>query len=512
MANPESKRLAVDVIARVDKLEKAMERASRSTSQHTGRMEKSVTSMRGRVEASMSSMASKVGAVAGRMFGPLLAGGAAVALRNAARGIAEVGDQARIAGIAVERFSELKFVAEQNRIGVDALTDGIKELQLRADEFVTTGGGSAAEAFVRMGYNAETLADKLKNPVDLFYEIIGALGDLDKAAQIRIADELFGGTGGERFVQLIEQGRHGLEQTAQAARDAGVVINDDLVTKANELDRAFQTVATTVGTTLQQAIVEAGWALYNFMQQFQAIENRTTASLQKTFTDLGAQRVQIEAAILEQESALRNLGSEFGPDFAGIGGPQAAIESNLAQLRDEFEQIAAEEAAILAILNSRTPVQPPRPSVTVSGTGGGDGGGGGASSSIIKERDAVIALIEKLEHERALLGMSNVEREIANALRLAGAAATDEQKQQIIGLVTAIAAETEAIEKTEAAMRELADVGRDTLRGIIDGFIEGKSAAEVFGNALSNLGSRLLDMGLGAPVGDLFTINLEAAA
>src|SRR5690606_18150057 len=140
------------------------------------------------IETRIAGMASKVGVLAGRMFAPLAGAGAAVALRNAARGIAEVGDQARIAGISVEKFSELRYVAEQNRIGIDALTDGIKELQLRADEFIVTGGGSAAEAFARMGYDAETLADKLRNPVDLFYEIIGALGDLDKAAQIRIAD------------------------------------------------------------------------------------------------------------------------------------------------------------------------------------------------------------------------------------------------------------------------------------------------------------------------------------
>lgn len=435
------------------------------------------------------------------MFGPLLAGGAVVALRNAARGMAEVGDQARIAGISVERFSELKYVAEQNRIGVDALTDGIKELNLRADEFITTGGGSAAEAFARLGYDSDTLAKKLQDPVSLFYEIIGQLGDLDKAAQIRIADEIFGGTGGERFVQLIEQGEQGLRDTAQAARDAGVVLNDDLVAKAGELDRAFQNVATTVDSTLQQAIVNAGWALYDFMQQFQAVENRTTVSLDNSMRELGARRIDLEHAILEQSSALRNLESEFGPDFQGIGGPRAALEQNLAGLREELAAVANEERAILDVLNSRTPVQPPRPQITVPGTGGS---GGGGASEITAQRDAVADLISQLKAERAALGMSNVEREIANALRQAGVTATDAEKQQIIGLVTAISAETAAIEKTQQAMEELQGAAEQAMGTIVQGLIDGKSVGEIFADVLANLASQLLNLGIPSLAGAIF--------
>tara|TARA_A100001391_G_scaffold12331_3_gene7276 strand:+ start:15503 stop:17386 length:1884 start_codon:yes stop_codon:yes gene_type:complete len=494
-------RLVVSLEARVNQFEKAMDKANRKTTQTTKQIE-------GRFSKMGTALAGQFGALAGRLVAPLAGAGAVMALRNAARGIAEVGDQARIAGLSVERFSELKYVAEQNRIGVDALTDGIKEMNLRADEFITTGGGSAAEAFARMGYSSDALAEKLKDPVSLFYEIIGQLGDLDKAAQIRVADEIFGGTGGERFVQLIEQGEQGLRNTAQAARDAGVVLNDDLVAKAGELDQAFHNVATTVGSTLQQAIVNAGWALYDFMQQFSAVENRTTVSLDNSLRELGARRVDLEHAILEQSSALRNLESEFGPDFQGIGGPGAALEQNIAGLREELSAVANEERAILDVLNSRTPVEPPRPQITVPGTGtGGGSGGGGGTSDIKAQRDAVAELIAQLEAERAALGLSNVEREIANALRQAGASATDAEKQQIIGLVTAISAETAAIEKTQAAMEELGQIGQDTLRDIIDGFIEGKSAAEIFSSALSDIGSRLLDIGLNSVFGgfgDLF--------
>src|SRR5690606_37067640 len=134
-----------------------------------------------------------------------------------------------------------------NRVGVDALVDGFKELSLRADEFIVTGGGSAAEAFKRLGYGAEELNQKLQNPNELFAEIIGKLQGLDRAAQIRISDELFGGTGGEQFVQLIGQGEAGIRSTIQAAHDLGAVMSSETIEKAAELDRKFHAVSTTVG-------------------------------------------------------------------------------------------------------------------------------------------------------------------------------------------------------------------------------------------------------------------------
>src|SRR5690606_5005138 len=99
---------------------------------------------------------------------------------------------AKRAGVEVEAFQQWGYVARQNRIDIGALTDGFKELNLRADEFVVTGKGSAAEAFQRLGYTANDLKQKLQDPSNLMLEIIGRLEGLDKAAQIRIADELFG--------------------------------------------------------------------------------------------------------------------------------------------------------------------------------------------------------------------------------------------------------------------------------------------------------------------------------
>lgn len=426
-----------------------------------------------------------------------------------ARGIAEVGDQAKRAGVGIEAFSALKYVAEQNRIGVDALTDGLKEMNLRADEFISTGSGSAAEAFQRLGYNAEQLREKLKDPSALFTEIIGKLKQLDAAAQIRIADEIFGGTGGEQFVQLIEQGEDGLRSAIQAAHDLGKTLDSDTVAKANDLNVAFQDVATTVGTSLQQAIVNASYALFDFLQQFKAVEERTSNNLELRLNDLGRDIVNKDRERLEALSSSRS-----DPMKAGLySGFAAQLEQEIASLREE-------EAKILQVLQDRkAPIALPGSTVapTVPGVAAGGRGGSGSRSSAIsdieRQKNAVQDLIIGLEFERSLIGLSAVEQQKLTLLRQAGAAATDEQRAQIAALVDVTHAEQLRVDQLASTFDILGQAGTSALNGIADAFadgkIEGQELLGILSNILSTIGSSFLNQGSTALIGGLSTMEFN---
>ncbi|MFD1491029.1 hypothetical protein ACFSEZ_23795, partial [Ancylobacter vacuolatus] len=227
--------------------------------------------------------------------------GVAAAVRNAAAEMATLGDEAKRAGLSITAFQEWKFVAEQNRIGLDAMVDGFKELNLRADEFIVTGGGSAADAFQRLGYGAEDLKEKLKDPSALMLEIIDRVGQLDKAAQIRVFDELLGGSGGEQFVQLIDQGSAGIKRTIERAHELNRVIGEDTVKSAVELDKQFRELSATVDTYLKTAIVDSAAALRGFLDMLKkpADQGLTTIrdrlkEIERIASSSGAQRFLYE--------------------------------------------------------------------------------------------------------------------------------------------------------------------------------------------------------------------------
>lgn len=168
--------------------------------------------------------------------------GGAMAVRSVMRDIATIGDEAQRAGLSVEAFQEWSYVAAQARIPIDALTDGFKELALRADEFIVTGSGAAAEAFQRLGFGADDLARRLEDPGELFVEIARRMQHLESSARIRIADELFGGTGGERFVALLNRGAAGISAMRDRARDLGLVMDEEVIERATEIDQRFAEV------------------------------------------------------------------------------------------------------------------------------------------------------------------------------------------------------------------------------------------------------------------------------
>lgn len=433
--------------------------------------------------ASFNRIRSLAGGAAGLVAGVVSAATVAV-IRDAASAIASIGDEARRAGLDVKSFQELKYVAEQNRIGVDALTDGIKELNLRADEFIVTGGGSAAEAFKRLGLEADDLKRKLKDPSALFTEIIGKLQQFDKAAQIRILDEVFGGTGGEQFVQLIQKGEAGIRDTIRAANDLGIVLDEQMIQQAEEVDRKFNAIATTVGTNLKAAIVSVVGSMGQFIDSFNDIQNQQTNTLAARQTELLGKRNDIAQQIREARQDREAMG-EYGA--------KGILDEQITQLEGYLDQLGAEEDRIIAILSERNSPKavPPGekwtpPVITPDDTKKGKGGGGGRSKAATdaeKEAKAIDQVIASLREELSVIGLTDIERERTLALREAGVTATSKEGQQISDLIDQkyrqLAAEDALIDQQERLRDGAERMGAaldDQLSRIIDGTFDAKDA------------------------------------
>lgn len=369
-------RLVVMLEARIRDFEKNMQRAEQrgTRSYHrlrgdsrsaTRAMEQDMIRSTGRINQALAATGAQIGAF-GKAFAGGLIGGAVTAgvaaftsnLRGTIRAIAEVGDEAKRAGMSIQAFQEWKHVAEQNRVGIDAMVDGFKELNLRADEFIVTGKGSAAEAFERLGYSAQGLKQKLQDPSALMLEIIGRLQKLDAAARIRIMDELLGGSGGEQFVQLIDQGEEGLRRTIQRGHELGKVMDEQMIAKAQELDRKFQDVSARVDSFYKRMVVgafeaaeeyarlrsenEALFAAYEAL--FPAAKVFGTAA-SAGFGEAGEAARGLKADIAAIEEALQSEAQGLANDLHGMSLQLANIGKSAEAIT--FSALAAEVQALV---------------------------------------------------------------------------------------------------------------------------------------------------------------------
>lgn len=127
--------------------------------------------------------------------------------------------------------------------------------------------------------------------------------------------------------------------------------------------------------------------------------------------------------------------------------------------------------------------------------------GKGKVNAAERERQAVLDLIDTMQFERSLIGLTAREKEIETAARQAGSAATAEQIELIRELAAATYDENEAIQRLNISSQEWADTIQQATRGFIDDLIAGKDAAEAFSNVLSSIANKLIDVGLNSLFG-----------
>ncbi len=238
--------LVVDIEGRVDKLEKAMAKANAIQRRGTNSLEARARQSARDMEQTYSKSAESIGSKLEKMFTPLArggaivaaVGGAALALKEIAGSVAEVDREARKAGVTSKVWSQWTYVATATGMSIDGVTDALKELNIRGDEFAKTGKGSAQEAFTRLGYSATDVAERLRDPNRFLDEIIGKLQKLDSAAQTRILDEVFGGQGAEDLAKVL-----GLSVAEiQKLRSEAATFTDEQIEAAKKVDAEWSTV------------------------------------------------------------------------------------------------------------------------------------------------------------------------------------------------------------------------------------------------------------------------------
>lgn len=252
----DEQRLVVSLEARMNKYEKDMTRARNATNDNFKKME-------GRARQSAQNMEKSIGGVAGKiesMFTPLMRGGAmvagigaaAIAVKQIADSVAEVDREARKAGVSAKVWQQWGYVATATGMTIDGVTDALKELNIRGDEFAKTGKGSAEEAFQRLGYSATDVAAKLRDPSRFLDEIIGKLQTLDAAAQTRILDEIFGGTGAEQMAKVLGMS----VAEIQKMRSEAATFTDEQIESAKRIDREFSTMWRNFTVYAKQAAID----------------------------------------------------------------------------------------------------------------------------------------------------------------------------------------------------------------------------------------------------------------
>jgi len=196
-------------------------------------------------------------------IGALIAAGAAVEgmfvglALHSAESAGELYKLSQMTGISVEQLSTLGFAAKEVGVSTETLARSMGFMNKNAFA-AETGSGRVASAFSRLKIEVQDTNGHLKDSGELFSEVVGKLSNLDnKAEQIALAKQIFG-RGGAELIPLINEGKDGLEELTQKARELGLEVSTKTAKAAEDFEkdlRALKEGATGVGNQLLDALL-----------------------------------------------------------------------------------------------------------------------------------------------------------------------------------------------------------------------------------------------------------------
>ena len=364
------------------KIEKSGQPASRSL--------KAVSAASGELKGKAEGLNAQLGGVGSALsaIGPAgVAAGAALgavtlamaaasrAAVRAADSMAELRGAAQMAGLDVETYQEWEYAATRVGVSQDAMVDGFKELQMRAQEFVQLGAGPAKESFEALGYSQDELEEKLKNTPALFAEIIDKVSELDKSSQLFTLDQIFGGQAGEHFVKLVNAGTGALTQMMSEARSLGVVIDQGIVQKGADASRQLKALQLVIDRNVDQAMIDLAPLVIGVANAF-ASAAQSVRSLVDSYRELGGQSNRsLESVLSKNEEEISRLTGRIESErenqrLSGLPISTQMIGNEIEQLKQARQELIDQNKKISGELERR---QSDRETPALPSSGGGLG-------------------------------------------------------------------------------------------------------------------------------------------
>lgn len=292
-----------------------------------------------------------------------LARGATIA-RDAVEQFDAIGKTADKIGVTTDFLQEMRVVAgDLAGLASGQLDTALQRFNRRMSE-AAQGGGSALKTVRELGIELTGTDGRLRSTEDLLGQVARGLKDTEtEADQLRIAFSLFD-TEGAAMVNVLRDGGAAMDETREKARAMGLVVREDVIRGAEDMQSQFDLASQVMNTQLQQAFIglapmllttAQGFAdlatrVGDFVDGLRAVEERGARGLEmglnKTLADLSKTNV----ALQKTEDNIKKLRDIGVSDDSGIlATPLRRAEA----LRAQMAELRAEEDRFIAELSRR---------------------------------------------------------------------------------------------------------------------------------------------------------------
>lgn len=281
-----------------------------------------------------------------------------------------IGKTADKLGLGVEALQEYRFAAEQSGVSTQQFDTAIQRLGRRLAE-ADNGSGEAVKAFEELGIATKNANGQLKTIDEILPELADAFGKVENQIdRTRLAQKLFDSEG-VGLVNLLREGSAGLEEFRNRAREAGLVISEDLVRgaeAANDELNVFNKVISTqitasllnlapIITSITSGFVELTQSVREFISVSPDIKNAGGTEL-----DILNRRLDTLVGELDNLERREKRVTEikvFGDSLEKIAEERNAIDLEIEQIQRRIVDIKKAKEELAKVIVSQTSPQLP---------------------------------------------------------------------------------------------------------------------------------------------------------
>ncbi|MFS8182122.1 hypothetical protein ACMG4P_11275 [Pseudovibrio denitrificans] len=394
--------------------------------------------------------------------------------------LAKVADRV---GLTTDELQRLRYGFELTGVAAGTTDTAMQRFSRRIGE-AANGSGVLHDILKANGVQLRDSSGKMKTQG----QILGEYADLIKNAsseqeRLLLSFKAFDREGAG-LVLALKNGSKGLDELMGKADEAGGVLDEKLLRKAEEIDDEFAKMWRTFEIGAKRATLAA-------VNAMDAAFNTPVA--EPTLKDLQAEFARKLPGLNSELSLARSLGDEAR--IAEIQGQIDAVNARLAGIQKErqLRHAGLSDGPTGRGGRRRRTKETDTPTIIPDKKTDSSGGGGSTKTKV----DPYTRVLEQLKFERDLLSMNAQEQKQANALRLAGVEAASKQGQELIKVTDEIYAQTQAQKQHNEVVSLLGGIAKDSMSQFIDALGIADTAAGRLVATLAEAAAQAAFMGQG---------------
>ncbi len=226
----------------------------------------------------------------------LAAGGALTALAGmgikAAKDADDLNTLAKQTGLSTEALQKMQYASDLVDVDVETITGAVKKMKKSLE--------SNAKAFEEIGVATKDANGEYRDTEDIFNDVLEALSKIENETERDIkAMDIFGKSADD-LAGIIDDGGAAMKALGDEAKNKGLIVSQEDLNKANQLNDTLDTLKATVGGSLGQAAVSVAEALTPVIQMVAA----ALTQVAEVISTLSPETVQIIAIVLAAVAAI----------------------------------------------------------------------------------------------------------------------------------------------------------------------------------------------------------------